>query len=152
MERARQYSVSTRVDPEKLKPGQVISFKYSRGLRASERRTVIVQKVVPELTEEGADHVTTCLEDVRGNGEAVRKNYYVSKTSAVSYEAGEALSNADLGDLSLAQAAHRGKAAGRLAQWPWWRERQRQMEEEGARRQRTPHHAQPDPRRQETLP
>ena len=50
-----------------------------------------------------------CLELIKNNGNLVKKDYYVSKTSGVCYEAGDALALADLGDLSLARAGGRNE-------------------------------------------
>ena len=55
MERARQHNAVTRVDPERVKPGQVLTFKYSIGARAGENRTVIVQRIVKEKDEHGIE-------------------------------------------------------------------------------------------------
>ena len=113
MERARQNSVATRVDPERVRPGQVITFRYSKGIRAGEKRTVIVQRIVPETTEDGIDdYAIKCLER-NSKGELVKRSYYVGKTSGVSYEAGDALRMADINDLSLAHSDRLVTPAGR---------------------------------------
>ena len=51
----------------------------------------------------------------------MKKNYHVSKTSGVSYEAEDVLLTADRGDLSLAQADQRYKSGrkGELTDRPW---------------------------------